>query len=102
MTNSSAPGSPSSVSASERYSSLERESSRIARSISSTAAGCSASAAPVAAIASCIDSKWPTANSRAFGSSTSPTVASVIATSVPSLPVTSLARSKSRASRSSR
>ena len=50
-TNSSASGSPSRRSASVRYSSLERERSRIVRSISSTALGSSASASSVAAIA---------------------------------------------------
>ena len=102
VTNSSASGSPSSVSDMRRYSSFERDSSRIVRSIISTAAAPSSSASSVAAIASAIESKWPTANRFAFGSGTSPTVASVIATSVPSEPVTSLARSNSRASRSSR
>ena len=84
------------------YSCLERDSRRIVASIISTAAGSSSSASPVAATASSTDRKWPTANCRAVGSSTRPTVASVIATSVPSLPVTSLARSNPRASESSR
>ena len=97
VTNSSAPGSPSIVSDSARYSCLERDSSRIVLSIISTAAGCNASAAPVAATASATDSKCPTANMRAFGSGTRPTSASVIATSVPSEPVTSRARLNSRA-----
>jgi hypothetical protein len=66
-------------------------------SIISTAAGCRASAASVAATASATDAKWPTANMRALGSGTSPTSASVIATSVPSEPVTSRARLNSRA-----
>ena len=97
VTKSSAPGSPSIVSDSARYSCLERDSSRIVLSIISTAAGSSASAAPVAAIASATVAKWPTANIFALGSGTRPTVASVTATSVPSEPVTSLARSNSRA-----
>ena len=102
MTNSSAPGSPSIVLAICAYSCLERDSSRIVESIISTAAGCSASASPVAATASSTLWKCPTANWRAFGSSIRLTVASVMATSVPSEPVTNLARSKPRASESSR
>ena len=72
------------------------------RSIISIAAAFSSSASSVAAIAAASEWKCPTANSLAFGSGTSPTVASVIATSVPSDPVTSLARLKSRARWSSR
>ena len=102
VTNSSAPGSPWIVSDMRANSSLERESSRIVESIISIAAASSASASSVAAIASSTDSKCPTANIFAFGSSISPTVASVIATSVPSEPVTNFARSNSRARRSSR
>ena len=44
----------------------------------------------MAAIAASTESKCPTANIFAFGSSIRPTVASVIATSVPSEPVTNL------------
>ena len=102
VTNSSAAGSPSIVSDSARYSCLERLSSRIVRSIISIAAAFSSSASSVAAIAAASEWKWPTANIFAVGSGTSPTVASVIATSVPSEPVTSLARLKSRARWSSR
>ena len=103
-TNSSASGSPSSIPASRRYSSLERERSRIVRSISSIAPAPSASPSSVAAIAPASESKCPTANIVASGSGISLTVASVIATSVPSEPVTSCARSNgaSAANRSSR
>ena len=90
VTNSSAPGSPWIVSAIRANSRLERESSRIVESIISIAAASSASASSVAAIAASTESKCPTANIFAFGSSISPTVASVIATSVPSEPVTKL------------
>ena len=92
-TNSSASGSPSRRSASCRYSSLERERSRIVRSISSTALGSSASASSVAAIAASRSSKCPTANILAFGSSTSLTVAAVTTASVPSEPTISFERS---------
>ena len=102
VTNSSAPGSPSIVEAICANSRLERDSSRIVESIISIAAASSASASSVAAIAASTESKCPTANIFAFGSSIRPTVASVIATSVPSEPVTNLARSNSRARRSSR
>ena len=103
-TNSSASGSPASMSASRRYSSLERESPRIVRSIISIEAAPRSSPSWVAAIAPASESKCPTANIVARGSSTSFTVAAVIATSVPSEPVTSWARSRppEAAKRSSR
>lgn len=56
----------------------------------------------MAAIAAASEWKWPTAKRLADGSVTRPTVAAVIATNVPSEPVTSFARSNSCASRSSR
>ena len=59
------------------------------RSIISTADGCSSSASWVAAIAPSSESKCPTANIFAFGSSTSPTVAAVTIASVPSEPTIS-------------
>ncbi len=102
VTNSSAPGSPSIVLAICANSCLERDSSRIVASIISIAAALRSSASWVAATASSTEWKWPTANWRAFGSSIRFTVASVMATSVPSEPVTNLARSNVRASESSR
>ena len=97
VTNSSAPGSPLIVEAICAYSRLERESSRIVASIISIAAAFRSSASCVAATASSTESKWPTMNCFAFGSSIRPTSASVIATRLPSLPVTKRARSNSRA-----
>ena len=84
------------------YSCLERDSSRIVASIISTAAGSSASASSVAAIASSTDSKWPTANCRAVGQLDQADGRLGDRHERALEPVTSLARSNPRARRSSR
>ncbi len=94
VTNSSASGSPRRIEPSARYSIFWRDSSRIVRSISSTAAGWQASASSVAAMASSAEEKWPTAIARCRGLGTSCTVASTTVTSVPSDPTTNVARSR--------
>ena len=93
VTKSSAPGSPDSIDDSSRYSSLVRASSRMARSINSTAAGSQASASPVASIAASEEVKWPTAITRCRGAGTRATSAATTVTRVPSEPTRNLARS---------
>ena len=97
------PGRPRASRPARRYSSLERDSSRIVRSIISTAAAASASAASgggdrVGHRLEVPDREHARLRQRHEARPS----ASVIATSVPSEPVTSRARSNSRARRSSR